>query len=295
MTEPAPRDLKAVRALIEARLARLPKRLSQVARFALANPQEIAFGTVSGVATLASVQPSTLVRFAQSLGYAGFTDLQAVFRSHARERWPEYRERLSALQEGGDDDPVSLLRGLLDASLVSVERVGELIDPAALREATALLARAETIYLLGVRRSAPVTAYLAYALTKLGIRAELVGQVAGLAPEQMALATARDAVLAVSFMPYAPDTLHLARQAAALGVPVVSITDQPFSPLVQDATVWLEVVEADHAGFRTLSGTLALAATLAIAVAGHRRRASDGIGAARRRVRDPAVLREGLA
>ena len=284
-----PRDLKAVRALIEQRRSSLPKRLVQIADFALANPQEIAFGTVAGVSQLAGVQPSALVRFAQALGYGGFADLQDVFRTHARERWPDYRERLRTLQHDTGDDPISLLRGLLDASLVSVERVGELIDPEALRGATALLAGAETIYLLGVRRSAPIIAYLAYALAKLGIRAELVVQVAGLAPEQMALATARDAVLAVSFMPYASDTLQHAREAASRGVPVVAITDQPFSPLVQDATVWLEVVEADHAGFRTLSGTLALAAALAIAVAGKRGRSH---APARRH---PVTAGEGLA
>lgn len=270
----APKDLKAVRALIEDRRVRMPKRLVQVADFAITHPQEIAFGTVAGIAQQAEVQPSALVRFAQALGYAGFSDLQAVFRNHARERWPEYRERLEALQEDGAaaDDPARLLQGLVGASATSIERLGETVDPAALQGATALLGDAATIYLLGLRRSAPVTLYLAYALSKLGLRCELLGQVAGLAPEQVALATDRDVLLAVSFTPYAADTLELTRGAAARGVPIVAITDSPFSPLVQTATVWLEVVEADHAGFRTLAGTLALAATLAVAAAGRRRR-----------------------
>ncbi len=37
---------------------------------------------------------ATLIRFAQTIGYAGFTDLQEVFRAQLKSRWPEYRERL---------------------------------------------------------------------------------------------------------------------------------------------------------------------------------------------------------
>src|SRR6201992_2839520 len=89
----------------------LPKRLKQTAAFALQNPDEIALGTASGVARRAEVQASTLVRFAQALGFAGFSELQGVFRSHLRNRWPEYPERLKALHERSHDagDPMSLL------------------------------------------------------------------------------------------------------------------------------------------------------------------------------------------
>jgi DNA-binding MurR/RpiR family transcriptional regulator len=76
----------------------LPKRLQQVAAFALDNPQEMALGTASSIAARAEVQASTLVRFAQAIGFAGFSDLQAVFRSHLRDRWPDYSERMTALR-----------------------------------------------------------------------------------------------------------------------------------------------------------------------------------------------------
>jgi DNA-binding MurR/RpiR family transcriptional regulator len=54
-------------------------------------------------------------------------------------------------------------------------------------------------------------------------------------------------------------------------VPIVAITDSPFSPLAQRATIWFEVVEADVEGFRSLSASFALAATLTVAVAERRR------------------------
>ena len=89
-----PRSYDALKELLLARREELPRRLVQVAAFALENPDEIAFGTVASVAAQADVQPSTLIRFAQTLGYAGFSDLQEVFRAQLKSRWPDYRERL---------------------------------------------------------------------------------------------------------------------------------------------------------------------------------------------------------
>ena len=67
----SPRDFEALRATIVERRDSLPKRLAQVAVYALDNPDEIAFGTAASIAQSAIVQPSTLVRFAQALRLPG--------------------------------------------------------------------------------------------------------------------------------------------------------------------------------------------------------------------------------
>ena len=281
-----PRDFKSLRALIVARRQLLPKRLIQVADFAVEHPQEIAFGRVADLAAQAGVQPSTLVRFAQTLGYAGFSDLQAVFRAHARQRWPDYRERLQtlagehAVDGTSDADPAgsksgALLHGFLHAARVSIDHLEQTIDHASLAQAVEVLAGARTICLLGVRRVYPVVVYLNYALQTLGARCELVDHAGGMARRRVELLGGDDAVLAVSFTPYASETLELAQAATAAGIPVVAITDSPFSPLAQLASVWMEVAETDLGGFRSLSATLALATALSVALM-ERRAAPDG-------------------
>jgi DNA-binding MurR/RpiR family transcriptional regulator len=250
----------------------------QVADFAMAQPQEIAFRTLAEIGALAGVQPSTLVRFAKALGYSGFSEFQAVFRSHARNRWPDYSSRLEALRASAIDDGGAeterLFEGFVAASSLSLERARDSVDPAAMTRAIALLAVSDCIFLLAARRSFGVAAYLAYALRRLGIRCELAEHSVGLAPEQVAMLGPRDAMLVISFTPYAQSTVELTLSASRRGVPVVAITDSPFSPLIQSATVWLEIAEADHLGFRSLAATFALAATLAVAVA--RQRGSVG-------------------
>jgi DNA-binding MurR/RpiR family transcriptional regulator len=247
---------------------RLPKRLRQAAAYALEHPDEFALGTASAIARKAEVQASTLVRLAQTLGLAGFSELQEVFRSRLRNRWPDYSERLRALQQSARDsgDPTQLLFGFADSAAASIARLRDNVQQRELDKAVSLLAGAGTIHCLGQRRSFCVAHYLTYALSQLGIKASLIDNVGGLGPEQLAQASAGDALIAVSFSPYAPLTVDLAQRARRAGVPIVVVTDSALSPLAGLADVRFDVVESDFGSFRSLSATFCLAMTLAVAV-----------------------------
>jgi DNA-binding MurR/RpiR family transcriptional regulator len=243
-----------------------------VGRYALEHPDEIAFGTAASVAAAAEVQPSTLVRFAHQFGYEGFSDLQSVFRARLRDRPSPYAERLKVLREGrhGAHAELAILDGFLAAASRSIDKLAESVESRRFRRAVDILAKAETIYLIARRRSYPLTAYMDYGFGKLGVRTLLVNAPTGTDAEAIAMATPQDAAIAVSFTTYSSETIGLARAAAQAGVPLVAITDSNFSPLVELASEWLEVAEADHAGFRSLSASMALCMALTVAVASAR-------------------------
>ncbi len=265
----APGDFDALKSRLILIKPDLPKRLQQVAVFALENPQEMALGTASSIAARAMVQPSTLVRFAQAVGFGGFSELQAIFRAHLRDRWPDYPERLKALHANALDsgDPLHLLAGFADAAMASLTHLRETIAGGDLDRAADTLGGAETIYLVGQRRAFPVAHYLAYALAQLRLRAVLVDNVGSLGAEQMASTTKSDALIAISFAPYTPFTIDHARKARERETPIVVVTDSPLSPLAGLADVRFEVAESDFGSFRSLAATFCLAITLAVATA----------------------------
>lgn len=273
VSEALPRDFEALRALILDRREGLPKRIAQVAAYALDNPDEIAFGTAASIASSAGVQPSTLIRFAQHLGYDGFTSLQQVFRERLRERTTSYEERLTVVRGEADDGTSNrrIVDGFLAAASKSIDVMSRNLDDETLDRAIDLLNGAETIYILARRRSYPVASYIAYALGKLGVRSQLIESASGLSPEIISFASSKDAVIAISFSPYASATVEEARILSANNVPVIAITDSAFSPLAQFAKVWFEVAEADFGGFRSLAATMALAMGLTVGVAELRR------------------------
>lgn len=268
----APKDFEDLKACVVARRAEFPRRIAQAAEYSMAHPDEVAFGTAASIAKLADVQPSTLVRYAQALGYSGFSELQEVFRARLRNRWPDYQERLRALIDRGAEGTgvLELLGGFAESSVNSILNMRTSLDAASLQRAVDVLKTADTVYLLGLRRAFPVASYLLYAFGKLGIRSRLVDFAAALGPEQASFATGRDALIAVSFTPYTPETVILTARLHERGVPVVAITDSAFSPLAATSQVRLEVAESDFGSFRSLAATFCLSMTLAVATAEQR-------------------------
>lgn len=268
-----PRDFESLRSTIIERKANMPKRLAQVAAFALGNPDEIAFGTTASIAAASDVQPSTLVRLAHHLGYEGFSDLQSIFRERLRDRTLSYEERLVTLEQtSGDDEDANLLSGFIAAANQSVNRLAATVQSETFTKAVDILGAAETIYLIAKRRSYPLTAHMSYAFSKLNIRHQIVASPNGVDPEMVQFASPGDAAIAASFSPYAADSLSQSQELADRGVPVIAITDSAFSPLAACATHWFEVAEADFAGFRSLSASMALTMALPVAIAERRRK-----------------------
>jgi DNA-binding MurR/RpiR family transcriptional regulator len=268
-----PKDFDALRAAIIDQKASLPKRLTQVAAYALDNPDQIAFRTAASIAGSAKVQPSTLVRFAQQFGFEGFSSLQQIFRTRLMERTSTYEERLRLLEQGSPavSESAAILNGFLNAGHRSLDTLTKAVDPDQFDAAVELLAGAKTIFLIAKRRSYPITSYMAYAFGKLRVKCIAVGTAAGIDDDVLALAGPHDAAFAVSFSPYASESANQARGMAQRGVPVVSLTDSAFSPLAECSRLWFEVVEADHAGFRSLSASMAFAMALTVSVAEKRR------------------------
>ncbi|ODT70753.1 MAG: RpiR family transcriptional regulator [Pelagibacterium sp. SCN 63-23] len=265
----AAQDFDSLRSAILERKSTLPKRLVQVAAYALDHPDEIAFGTAASIASSAGVQPSTLVRFAQSFGFEGFSGLQQIFRARLRERTSSYEERLRKLAADGMDveESAAIFNNFVAAAHASLDALSAAIDPVAFERAVDILARADTIYLIAKRRSFPIATYMAYAFGKLKVRCQMVGTAAGIDDELLAMAGPNDAGFAVSFSPYASESAEQARALAGNGIPLVVLTDSALSPLAECANVWFELVEADHAGFRSLSASMAFAMALTVSVA----------------------------
>ncbi|WP_053240122.1 MurR/RpiR family transcriptional regulator [Pleomorphomonas koreensis] len=247
----------------------LPKRLFQIAAFALDQPDEIAFGTVSSISKSIGVPPSAVIRFAQHFGFDGFIEMQRLFRDRMRERSSEYAERLQTLGRGADplDGTGKTLEGFLAAGRQSMESALRSVSREVFSSAVSVLSGGETIYLLARRRSFPIVGYMAYAFGKLGLRCELASSSMGTDGDLLQFAGPRDAAFAVSFSPYAPETVAQAKALRERGVPLVSLTDSPFSPIAAISNVWFEVVETDYSGFRPLSASMVLALALSVAVA----------------------------
>jgi len=263
-----PESFSELQSVIAQRHGEMSPRLRQIAEFALANPNDMALETVAVVAERAGVQPSALIRFAKLLGYEGFTDMQRVFRTRLTDSMMSYGQRLRELKgaDGSGSDAAGILHHFVRAGVMALEHLEQEVSDDDLDGAIDMLAKAQHIFVVGFRRSFPVATYLAYALSHLGRRVVLVDHVGGMGRQQMQSVGDKDLVLAISFKPYAQETMDLVRVASGGGVPILAITDGALSPMIPYAEVTLKVDDAQVKGFRSLTATMCLAISLIVAL-----------------------------
>lgn len=245
--------------------SKMPNRLQGIARFALGNPDAMALSTVAEIARDASVPPSAVIRFANALGYNGFTELQRIYRERLVARSATYRERIEQLRRTGGDQG-HLYPQLVDSATRELERLREHADPRRLQRATEIIVKANGVYLLAQRRAFAVAAYLSYGLAQLELRAHLLDSVGGMLQQQIALVRRGDALIAASFRNYTEEVVQAAEAARRAGAAVIAITDAAVSPLARTATVTLEIGDDPTVPFRTLAAPLCAAQALVMAV-----------------------------
>ena len=258
-----------LRGAIAQRHRALSGRLQQIAEFVLDHPTDVALGTVAEVAQRSGVPPSAIVRFAHALGFGGFTEMQQVFRSRlVAGVATSYKARLARMKSEEKSvlgrQPAAVLSRFVSEAQSSLVTLSQSVHARELDAATAILAKARDIYLLGLGGSFPVATHLAYVLRKLGRRVVLLDGTGGSIHEQSHAATGEDALVAISFRNYYPDTARLFPELVARGVPTISITDSLLSPIVEGASVVFEIQDMPEPALRTLVAPMCLVQAMAI-------------------------------
>jgi DNA-binding MurR/RpiR family transcriptional regulator len=281
-----PATLGELRARISTLGEQLTPRVRDAARYALEHPNDIALQAVAAVARNAGIAASAFIRLAQALGFSGYGELQRLFLEPLqRATPPSFRERIRHYggEQAIDDpaDPSAVLRAFSQANIVSLEHLRDDAASLPLAPAIRMIRSARLVWVLGMRRSYAVAAYLAYALNRVGRPAVQITGLGGAIAEQAGAAGPRDLLIAVSFPPYAADTLAVCEQLHAAGVRRLALTDTVLSPVARGAALVLQVNDAELLGFRSLTSAMNVAQTLAMGLAFGAQRGRYGQAVAR--------------
>jgi DNA-binding MurR/RpiR family transcriptional regulator len=279
MTVPiAPDTYEDLIRVIHDRYEEMSKSYQTIALYLTQNPNDVAVLSVNSIAERCGIHASNFVRYAQSLGFSGFKELQAVFQRRLSTAAPGFDARIKALESelganaGGD---LGLLRDLVVRDVTSLQDLLNDISADQMGRAATLMEKADTIYLIGQLRSIPVVELLRYVLTMLGKRTVLLDPGGGLATHMAKVMRKDDLLLAVSFRFYATEVVNVVEQAAERDIPIVAITDSTLSPLAKSAQVLFAVPEHEYTFSRSLAAPMCLAQALCVALAARLQKDSD--------------------
>jgi DNA-binding MurR/RpiR family transcriptional regulator len=250
---------------LQERLPTLSESQRRLAQRVMADPEGVAFMTITEMAQSVEVNESTVVRFANSLGLKGYPALARLCQERLREQAQLLRRfQGAAALTSQPEDALQLTTSFDQANLT---RTFSRVDPEGWEAAVAALAEARRVHVLGMRKCFAVSYLFGYLLGMVRDDVDILTNNGGNLVDELRRVDADDCFVAVSIHRYSADTVRAFRWAAGKGATTLTLTDNPGSPLAAGADHTFFADTTGIAVLRSLTSFTALVQALANAVA----------------------------
>lgn len=242
---------------LELRLAEARGQLSgndeRIASFLREHLDELAFHTADSLAQGAGVSAAAVVRFARRLEYASFRELRDRARAELRAEQPAPPEPAG-----------STLARKAQRDIASLQLLSHLLDDE-LRAAAKAVASASATWLLANRETYGLAVYAHRLLHHARRTVQLVDPSF---PDPLRDVDERTALVAITFRPYARQTLELVAHSRAAAARIVLLTDGLAHDFIAPGDIVLAVPVDSPTLFLSFTPALCVLETLAAMVAG---------------------------
>ena len=239
-----------------------------IATYILEHYDKAAYYTASKLGAIVGVSESTVVRFANELGYEGYPELQRALKKLIRSRLTSFQRMEITNSLIGEHD---VLAKVLASDIEKIRQTAAEIDNESFSAAVQNIVAAKNIYILGMRSSSTLAGFLNYSLRMIFDNVRLVQTTSGSEMfEQIMKIGEGDVMIAISFPRYSSRIINAVEYAKGRGADVIALTDSKFSPIAAEADQCL-IAYSDMASFMdSLVAPLSIINALVVAVARER-------------------------
>ena len=257
------KDSKYLISHIQSQFTRFSKGQKLIAQYILKNYDKVAFMTACKLGEAVGVSESTVVRFANALGYSGYPKLQDALQEVIKNKLTTV-QRVDMVKEFNDDS--AILKKIVKSDMDNIKDTLEEIDEKAFEEAANRILKAKRIYIVGMRSSFTIAQYLGFYLGIILDSVHVIRTDMGDAFEQVVKINEDDVLIAISFPRYSKKSYQIVSYAKEKGAHIVSLTDSPFAP-VASFTDNLLLVKSNMVSFvDSLVPALSIANALIVSV-----------------------------
>lgn len=249
--------------LIQIKFSRMSKGQKLIAEYILKNYDKAAFMTAAKLGISVGVSESTVVRFANELGFSGYPKLQKALQELIKNKLTTV-QRLELSNDYISEE--NALKGVLKADMENIRATLEKINHKSFEEVVNNIFNAKRIYIMGLRSSTALAEFLGFYLNLILENVNMVGHGISDIFEQMINIGEGDLVIGIGFPRYAAKTIDALAFAQSRNAKVVAITDSLLSPLASKADYTL-IAQSNMASFvDSLVAPLSVINALIIAV-----------------------------
>lgn len=234
--EPRPPQPSALEKRVGAESTALSPKRRELMRRILADPEGTFHLSARRLAKRFHVDPATIVRMAQSLGYEGFSDFAEDLRQHFVTHVTPYSVMRAATEERSTT--ADHVAHVLETDLVNLSRVQSTLDTDVLEDAARQICQSRNILVAGMDLAHTLSSWLAYSLAVIGVNADAPAERA-LLHYKTNLLTRDDTLVAITFRQCMKSTVEALILAKERGAYTIAITDSPSNPAGRRADVSL--------------------------------------------------------
>ena len=248
---------------IQVKFPRLSKGQKLIAEYILKHYDKAAFMTAAKLGSSVGVSESTVVRFANELGFSGYPKLQKSLQELIKNKLTTV-QRIELSNDFITQE--NALKGVLKADMENIRATLEKINHKTFEDVVNSLFKAKKIYIIGLRSSSALAEFLAFYLNLILDNVKVVAYGVSDIFEQMLNVSEEDVVIGIGFPRYATRTIEALAFAKSRNADVVAITDSLLSPLAAKADYTL-IAQSNMASFvDSLVAPLSVINALIIAV-----------------------------
>lgn len=249
--------------LIQMKFPRMSKGQKLIAEYILKHYDKAAFMTASKLGITVGVSESTVVRFANELGFSGYPKLQKALQDLIKSKLTSV-QRIEISSDYISEENV--LKSVLKADMENIRATLEKINSSTFDDVVEAVYKAKRIYIVGFRSSQALANFLAFYLNLILDNVRLVSTEVSDIFEQLLRVGEGDVVIGIGFPRYSARTVEALSFAKSKGAEVVAVTDSLLSPLASNADYTL-ITQSNMASFvDSLVAPLSVINALVIAV-----------------------------
>ncbi|MFC4558984.1 MurR/RpiR family transcriptional regulator [Virgibacillus kekensis] len=213
------------------------KGFKKVATYVYSDPAIFAVNSAKEAGRRIGVSETTIIRFANTIGFKGYSELQQELQQHLfqKSNLSSYQKRRVPNQTSPDS-----IKEIMYNDITNIQTVVNQIPDDDLERAVTKLTDSDQVFVAGVRSSFALASWFAYALDI------VVGDARQYLPNDNILIriselTNKSVFVAFSFHRYGVTTINLAKMAKKQGATVIAFSDTPYSPISEIADIILPI------------------------------------------------------
>lgn len=200
-----------------------------IADYIFDNYDKVAFMTASSLGKTVGVSESTVVRFANALGYDGYPVLQKALQESIKTKLTTVQRFGLSEDIGGNES--NLLKKVMHSDIDNIRKTIDEMDPDQMNLVVAKIQQAKRVYILGLRSSKVLAEYLGFYLNFIMDDVHVIPSGANDVLDKLVKINHDDVLITISFPRYSRRTFDVVRYAKQQGATLVGITDSMMSPL----------------------------------------------------------------